>query len=406
MKLLPKQKEFCFDLTTPQLAYLGGYGSGKTYAACIKAILLGGYNAGTAGMLVSPTFPMLRDTTRRTFLEILETYEIGFNFKATENKIILNEVNSEVWFRSADDPTRLKGSNLSWIGLDEPALMHEETYNVALSRLRDPKAGRIQLFFTGTHEGFSWLYDKIDNNQSDKIKVIRGATNENKFLPPMYVESLYSNYDEEQIKQYVSGYATLINKGRIYYSFDREHSLADRDYNPNLPLVLTVDFNVNPLCWALIQNYNDTDYVIDEIVLKNSNTENASREVRKRYPNANIHIYGDYSGTFRHTSSPTTDYEIMKSIIYPTSVNIKPNPSIINRYNSVNARLKNAKGERRLFVHSKCKTVIRDFEQVSYKEGKREVDASNLDLTHISDAIGYYIEYEHSLKGKPIVKQF
>ncbi|MFA5772872.1 MAG: phage terminase large subunit [Thermoplasmata archaeon] len=406
MKLLPKQKEFCFDIKTPQLAYLGGYGSGKTYAACIKALLLSGYNAGTAGMLVSPTFPMLRDTTRRTFLEILETNEIGFNFKATENKIILNEVNSEVWFRSADDPTRLKGSNLAWIGLDEPALMHEEAYNVSLSRLRDPKAGAIQLFFTGTHEGFSWLYDKIDNNQSDKIKVIRGSTNENSFLPSMYVESLYDNYDEEQIKQYVNGYATLINKGRVYYSFHREFNLHDKDYNPNLPIVLAVDFNINPLCWSIIQNYGTQDFVIDEIILHNSNTEAASNEVRRRYPNADIYIYGDYSGTFRHTSSPTTDYEIMKSIIYPAAVNIKPDPPVINRVNSVNARFKNAKGERRLFVHSKCKHTIRDFEQVSYKEGKREIDKTNLDLTHISDAIGYYIEYEYSLKGKPIVKQF
>lgn len=405
MKLLPKQKEFVFDIKTPQILYVGGYGSGKTTGACIKAMVLAGYNPRSAGMLVSPTFPMLRDTTRRTFLEILETNEIGFTFRATENKILMHETGSEVWFRSADDPTRLKGSNLAWCGLDEPALMHKDAYLISLSRLREPKAKAIQLFLTGTHEGFSWLYDEFETG-STKKKLIRSSTEENTFLPTTYIESLYENYDDEMVKQYIKGYATLLNKGRVYYCFDRLLSIKDNETNPAQTIKLCVDFNVNPLCWCIVQTLNGIDYVTEEVILRNSNTEYASRIVKEKYPNSNIIVYGDASGNQRHTSSVATDYEIMKSILNPYEVRVKSaDPLVINRINAVNSRLKNAKGERRLFVNSNCKTLIRDFEQVIYKEGKREIDKSSSDLTHVSDAVGYYIDYEYSLKGKPIVYQ-
>jgi hypothetical protein len=51
--------------------------------------------------------------------------------------------------------------------------------------------------------------------------------------------------------------------------------------------------------------------------------------------------------------------------------------------------------------------LIKDFEEVVWDEKKREIDKkNNPDLTHASDALGYYIEYNYGLKGKPIIKQW
>lgn len=401
MTFTKPQYEFIRDVKTNILAFIGGFGSGKTLAACYKGFLLAGLNLGTAGMLVSPTYAMLRDTTRRSFLELLEEKEVGFTFKATENRIIIHEFSSEIWFRSADDPNKLKGSNLAWVGLDEPALMHKDAYLIGLSRIRDPKAKRKQMFLTGTPEGFNWLYEEMSESQDEKKRMIKSSTEDNSFLPAEYVQTLYENYDEQLVKQYIKGEFVLLNKGQVYYSFDREQNIKDEAYNQNLPLILTVDFNVSPMSWAIIQTYKDVSYVIDEISLNNSNTETAAKQFRARYPNAPTLLYGDYSGNQRHTSSLTTDYEIMQDIIKPLQVNVEPNPPVHDRVNAVNSRLCNSLGKRKLFVHSKCKEAIKDFEQVVYKEGKREIDKSDIMRTHISDAIGYYIEYEYSLKGKP-----
>jgi len=400
MQLLPKQNEFVFDIKTPVIAYIGGFGSGKTLGGAIKALVLSGYNERCAGMLVSPTYSMLRDTTRRTFLELLETNNIGFTFRATENRIIINETNSEVWFRSADDPNKLKGSNLAWVGLDEPGLMEREAYLISLSRIRDPKAKARQVFLTGTPEGFNWLYDELENKDNNEVKIIKTSSRENNYLPETYINTLLSSYDEQLVKQYVDGEFVLLNRGQVYYAFDRNVNLTDKEYNESFPIFLCVDFNINPMAWAVVQSYNNKVYVVDEIYMQNTNTEKTSELFRSKYPGAEVVIYGDYAGKQRHTSSSMTDYDIMQKIIRPADIRLKPNPSVIDRVNAVNGMLKNASGETKLFVNHKCKNLIKDFEQVIYKEGKREIDKSNLTLTHISDAVGYYIEYEFPIRDK------
>jgi len=39
-------------------------------------------------------------------------------------------------------------------------------------------------------------------------------------------------------------------------------------------------------------------------------------------------------------------------------------------------------------------------------ENKREIDKSNIDRTHTSDALGYYIDYEYPIRGGVISKQW
>ena len=48
-----------------------------------------------------------------------------------------------------------------------------------------------------------------------------------------------------------------------------------------------------------------------------------------------------------------------------------------------------------IVIDPKCKALIRDLEQVVNKEGTREIDkTTNKDLTHCSDALGYYVDHK------------
>jgi len=72
------------------------------------------------------------------------------------------------------------------------------------------------------------------------------------------------------------------------------------------------------------------------------------------------------------------------------------NPAERDRINAVNAMIKNSKGDVRTFVNpAKCKNLIRDFEQVAYKDGTTQIDKDkHSDMTHPSDAAGYMYEKE------------
>ena len=62
--------------------------------------------------------------------------------------------------------------------------------------------------------------------------------------------------------------------------------------------------------------------------------------------------------------------------------------------NSVNAILKNAKGQIRTFIRPECKELITDFYEVVWKPGasRFELDkVSDKKRTHLSDAFGYMV---------------
>ena len=63
---------------------------------------------------------------------------------------------------------------------------------------------------------------------------------------------------------------------------------------------------------------------------------------------------------------------------------------MVDRINTVNARLCNAQGERRLFISPKCTHLIKALDGLTYKDGTKIPDKSS-GLDHISDALGYLI---------------
>jgi len=62
----------------------------------------------------------------------------------------------------------------------------------------------------------------------------------------------------------------------------------------------------------------------------------------------------------------------------------------------MNSRLQSADGRVHLLVDPvKCPHVVMDLEGVCYRQGTSEIDKkSSPTLTHLSDALGYYVNYE------------
>ena len=69
--------------------------------------------------------------------------------------------------------------------------------------------------------------------------------------------------------------------------------------------------------------------------------------------------------------------------VYPA----KPYP-MVDRINTVNARLCNAQGQRKLLISRRCTRLIRALDCLSYKEGSKIPDKTS-GLDHIVDALGY-----------------
>lgn len=192
----PPQRGFITS-TARNSAFIGGIGSGKTRASVIKAISM---PPNTVGMLVAPTFGMLRDTVIRTFAEIAtRAPHIVRKFNQSELHATLFD-GKEILFRSADNPERLRGPNLGWAGLDEAALMNRNALDIMLGRLRIEPG---KMWFTTTPKGRNhWLHEYIETGN---VEVHRSRTMDNPHLPQAYIDSLKSQYSSAFYAQEVLG---------------------------------------------------------------------------------------------------------------------------------------------------------------------------------------------------------
>ncbi len=409
---LPSQKKFHGSKAKIK-GFSGPIGSGKSQALCQEAIRLSYLNPGRTGLIGAPTYPMLRDSTLTSFLEVLQESAIPYELNKGDNTLLMKDSGSRILLRSLDEFERLRGTNLAWFGVDELTYTQEEAWLRLEGRLRDPKATVRCGFAVWTPKGFDWVYRKFIQDPPEGYETIRAQAFENRHLTsqvPDFYERLKSSYNEQFYRQEVLGDYLNLQGGMVYSSFDRRLHVKEVTLNPNLPVLWALDFNVDPMCSVVVQIASNGEIqVLDEIVLRRATTPmacDAFAERLGRIPGA-VRVYGDASGAAMQTTG-SSDHQVLREFFRREGANVefrmpRANPPVRERVALVNTKLRNAYDEIRLVVHPKCKELIADFEQVGYVEDTMQIDKNRDRMrTHVSDALGYLICQECGPKTGPV----
>ena len=406
---LPSQKNF-HESTARFKGFSGPVGSGKSQALCHEAIRLSYVNAGRAGLIGAPSYPMLRDATLASFTEILAKNRIPYEFNKSESVLTMKETKSRILFRSIDNFEYLRGTNLAWFGVDELTYGPEEAWLRLEGRLRDPLATRLCGFAVWTPKGFDWVYKRFIRNRVDGYETILAKPYENKFLldrVPDFYERLKSSYDPMLFEQEALGQYMNLNAGAVYGSFQRDRNVHAQQLNRSLPIFWALDFNVDPMSSVVAQKVGEEVRVLDEIVLSRASTEDACSEFHDRFPNhqAGVVIYGDASGARLQTAG-TTDYKIIRDYFRTAGYQKiqfrvpAGNPHVRLRVDLTNGMMFAANGDIKLQIDPRCKGLIQDFEEVTYKPDSRIIDKDrDPKRTHLSDALGYLLWQECRSRG-------
>jgi hypothetical protein len=366
-------------------------------------------NPGRTGLIGAPTYPMLRDATQAALFEMLDRNEIPYDYNRAENSLVMRETRSKILFRAVEEFERLRGSNLAWFGLDELTYIPEAAWLRLEGRLRDPKATRLCGFAVWTPKGYDWVYEKFVARKVDGYETVFAKPFENRFLLdkiPDYYERLKRSYDSRFYEQEALGEYLTLHAGRVYVAFERHGNMADVQVDQSLPLLWALDFNVDPMCSVIAQVQRDGRVkVLDEIVLSRASTYDACSEFMERFPAhpGGLIVYADATGARLQTSGKTDVVILREGLRNYGQVDFripKTNPVVRDRVTLMNSKLRSADGARLLEVNPRCTELIRDFEQVTFKEGSGVIDKDrDPRRTHLSDALGYLVWQECGGRG-------
>jgi len=218
-------------------------------------------------------------------------------------------------------------------------------------------------------------------------------------VTPHEIEQARQDLDQRTFRQEFEG--TFENyAGAIYYNFHPVESVVEKPLDYTKPLHIGMDFNVNPMSCCVAQIEKDKIYIVDEVVIYSSNTDEMVQEIRDRYGSKmHITIYPDPASRQRKTSAGgRTDLSILQNGGFHVKVKTR-HPAVRDRINAVNSKLKDTNGNRYIFVSKSCKTLIKGLQRQTYKEDTNIPNKED-GFDHMNDALGYMIDYI-----KPLVVQ-
>jgi phage terminase large subunit len=326
----------------------GGVGSGKTYSICLKAMGLCQLYPGIFGLLGAQTYPLLRDTTLREFINIVPPEIIKSYNKTEQHFRFMN--GSEVIFRSFDDPNKLKSLNLGFAGIEEMTDTTEEIFKMLRTRMR--QKGMPGYIFGATNPGTfgNWVYKYFIENPIANSDVIYSISADNDYLPEEYLEDLreLKKSNPEYYERMVMGkWGSL--EGIIYMlTMDqRVNELPDKKKIHRWIAGLDFGFE-HPTALVIYGIREDTYYQYEEVYQRKLTSSDIIDIIKRKMQDYDIDII------YCDSARPEIIEDLQRAQI-PAEAAIK------DVFDGI-MHVKSMIGDKRLFVNKECTYTLREYD--------------------------------------------
>lgn len=398
-ELVGAQFDFYEDDNTRFLHLSAGYGFGKTTSLIYKLLKLSILNLNLDGGLLCPSFTDYKRDVLPALESILEDYNIKYKYHGTNHTFQFPW--SKGLLRVLTAEKKLRGDNLAYIGINELGLIPLERYREAIGRVRVKQATHPQIVSSGTpDQGIGSPYYKLFVEEPMKnSRILYGNTYQNAHnLSENYIENLLNTYPRQMIDAYLKGQWVNLNGSQFYFSYDQDKNNSIKERNDKYPFLIGIDFNVDPLCANVWQQYGHEIHCVDEITLSGGqgyNTHNLVTALEARgYTEYNSTLYPDPAGQARSTKGKP-DVHILREAGYKVVVSGAA-PRLRERQLNIN----NLFDKKIVFVNKKAAPKLnKDLLAVEVDPVNLEKVKKNPELTHASDAMDYLLSEIYPFKG-------
>jgi hypothetical protein len=320
-----------------------------------------------------------------------------------ETDLRLDLINgSSIELKGTENAMALRGRSLAGVVLDEAAFMDRDVWAEVIRPALADKQGWA--LFISTPDGTaSWFYDmwcfcgeqEWDDWQRWSFTTVEGGN-----VAKEEVEAARGQLDARTFRQeFEASFENLT--GLVAVSFSDENIDKEVQDLHMMPLLLGLDFNVDPMAGICAYKHEDCLYVFDEIMLTGgATTWDFAEEVTRRYGvDRRIIACPDPTGNARKTSGVgVTDHTILRRSGF-TVMSPRSPWKIRDKITAVNTALLDANGDQRTFIHPRCKELIKALRTLTYAPNTG-LPNKNLGVDHAFDAFGYLCLQQFNL-AKP-----
>lgn len=396
--LIPHQRAFVSDFEHKYVALCGGYGSGKSYSAVAKSVLLSIRSPGFTGIFLEPTIPLLRDVAIPTWESFLTKFSIPHEFRSSplpNYTLRLPGGDTPIFLRSLENVERLIGVNAAWIVADEIDTVKEDIATRAIVKLQ----GRVrvgncrQMAFATTPEGYRFMHTFFVKESSPDKLLIRARTTDNPYLDPGYAENLRTQYPPQLVESYLNGEFVNLATATVFAEYERgrcKTAVSGPDHDELV--VVGADFNIgrSMSIYAVIRSERGIPVLHIFGEHQANDTFALAQYLRRQYTNQillkNLVVYPDASGGRMQTSSTTTDHDILRDAGIRV-ITERKNPNIQETIQHTNALFHNAQIR---INTATCPELVSCCQEWGYDDTlKPEKGTGSNAHDHVGDALRY-----------------
>ena len=343
----------------------GGTRSGKTYNILLWIIFhYCGKNVGKTITIVRKTFPAVRSSVMRDFLDILKGSDLyrEENHNKSNSEYILN--GNLVEFISMDQPQKIRGRKRDLAFLNEANELHFEDWQQIVFRTN----GRIILDYNPS-DTFHWIYDRVIPR--DDAAFYQTTYQDNPFLDQTIIDEIerLKETDEHYWRVYGLGERGT-NRAQVFQFTTIQQIPATAKF-----LSYGLDFGFTNDPSALVGCYQEGDNLYFQELLYSTNLTN--QDLNREFKKLDM---GRYDEIFGDSAEPKSIEELHRM-----GWNIKPTQKGAD---SVNAGIDMLK---RFKIHIIGSNLMKEMENYKWLEDKNGnlLNKPEDKYNHLIDAIRY-----------------
>ena len=308
----------------------GGAGSGKSVFLSSKIMRRVCEETPHKILVIRKVAATLKNSVVDELLSRIDDFGIYDHVQYNKtDKIFTFDNGNTILCKGLDEPEKIKSiEGITSIWIEEATELKEDDFDQLMLRVRGEKQNYVQflLSFNPIDENH-WIKKRLIDTK--EATVLHTTYKDNLFLDQDYIDSLnrlkHTNSLYYQI--YCLGeWGVVDTSNKFLYSFDQEKHVNACQYNEDLAVKLSFDFNLEPFAVSVYQTPdNDTINVIDKIRLNNSDIYQVCDHIKAKYPNNFFICTGDASGKNRTgtTRGKTSYWYIIRQELQLKDVQIR-----------------------------------------------------------------------------------